>query len=627
MTGLSGLFYDIARVESLPGPQGTLYGRNAAAGAINIITNHPVDRREAAAEVEVGSYDLVRAFEMLNVPLTDALAVRGAFQHLSHTGYNKAGGDDASENSGRLQALWKSGPARLLLSGDYTWVGGKGTMDNDLKAADPYDSRSIYSPAVVGLAGVKVQQMGLMAQFDYDLNFATLTAQATDRTSIERSWTLGGGNASFFQFKSRAKIGEVRLTSNAAKPLQWVIGAFGFDEKQPSYGVVSVNPNNPFGANGPCNAAGPGVCGNALPQLDLRTRSYAFYGQTTWTPIDPLHITGGIRYSHDKKDYAAAHLCQVGGNGRFFNLDVCLTPAIPLSAGSPATWSSTDYKLGVSYDVTANSLLYANYSTGYRAGGSFISPFNPTYGPEHIKNYELGWKNQFFNRRLIVNVDAYKEDYQDFIYTYTVVGDLVPIAHVFVPFQQAQADNLGKVDIHGADLTVAWLATPDDLFNAGLEWISTEVKTATLRCSAAVPTDNGPCATAAGFISPVGKPLPNTPEWRVTLSYEHTFRLDGGATVVPRVQFHGESGRWEDFSRPAGRQTRQDAFSDTDASITFTSANKVWDVQAYVQNIENSAVFLTAGATTQNLNLFPSGYTAIYRPPRTFGVKVGAHFQ
>jgi iron complex outermembrane receptor protein len=630
MTGLAGLFYDIARVESLPGPQGTLYGRNAAAGAVNIITNHPVNHLEAETQLEYGNYNTVRAFEMMNVPVTDDIAIRGAFQHYAHDGYNKAGGDNASQDSGRGQFLWKHGPARLLLSADYTHIGGKGTMDNNLGAPDPYDSRAIYSQQAVNLANVNVKQLGLMAQFDYDIaNFATFTAQASQRDSIERSWTLGGGQTSFFQFKSHANIGEVRLTSDSTKPLQWVVGAFGFDEKQPSYGVVGVNPANPFGASGPCTAAGPGVCGNALPQLGLRTRSYAFFGQATWTPIDPLHLTGGIRYSHDKKDYAGSELCQVGGNGSWFNLTFnnCATPAISLAAGTPLINSSTDYKLGASYDVNPDSLLYANYSTGYRAGGEFISPFFPTYGPEHIKNYEIGWKNQFFNHRLVVNVDAYKEDYQDFIYTYGVVGDIVPVPGVFVPLQQSQADNLGKVDIHGADFSVQWLATPDDLFNAGVEWLHSEVKDAHLRCTAVVPTDNGPCAVAGGFVNPVGKPLPNTPEWRVTLSYEHTFRLDGGATLVPHVQFHGESGRWEDFTRPNLRQTRQDAFSDSDASLTYTTANKEWEVQAYVQNIEDSAVFLNAGASTSVPALFTSGYAAVYRPPRTFGAKVTAHFQ
>jgi iron complex outermembrane receptor protein len=628
MTGLAGLFYDIARVESLPGPQGTLYGRNAAAGAVNIITNQPAFERQAAAEVEAGNYNLFRGFGMLNVPVTDDLAIRAAFQRYKHDGYNKADGDDADQTSGRVSALWRHDKLRVFASVDYTEIGGHGTIDNDLNAADPYDSRAIYSVASTRLAGVDIKQLGMQLKADYDLDFATLTAQVSQRNSVEKSFTRGNDELSFFDFKSRANIGELRLTSNSTMPLQWVVGAFGFDEKQPSYGIVGANSDNPFGAGGTCdalNATPAPACGNYLPELGLRTQSYAFFGQATYTPVDPLHLTVGLRYSHDKKSYDGKYLCQVGGNGQFFNYSPCQNAAIPLDAGSPAKWESTDYKLGVSYDVNPNSLLYVNTSSGYRAGGSFISPFNPTYGPEDITNYEIGWKNSFFNRRLIVNVDAYRQNYEDFIYTYNVVGDIVPVPGVFVPFSISQADNLGKVKITGADLTVAWLATPDDLFNFGLEYIHTKVGTATLRCVAPTATDNGPCAAQAGFVNPTGKALPNTPEWRVTLSYEHTFRLDGGATLVPRAQLHAESGRWMDFSHLAG--TRQDAFTQTDLSLTWTSADKAWDVSAWVQNLEDKAVFLNAGAANgAHPAEFPSGIAAIYRAPRTFGVKIGAHF-
>ena len=629
MTGLAGLFYDISRVESLPGPQGTLYGRNAAAGAVNIITNHPVFERQASAELEAGAYNLFRGTGMLNVPLSDDLAVRAAFQRYKHDGYNKAGGDDADQTSGRLSALWRHDKLRLFASVDYTEINGHGTMDNDLDAPDPYDSRAIYSTAATRLAGVGVKQLGMQLTADYDLNFATLTAQVSQRNSVEKTYTLGNDELSYFSFKSRANIGEVRLTSNSTTPLQWVVGVFGFDEKQPSYGAVGANSDNPFGAGGTCDALNstPNIpaCANYLPQLDLRTRSYAVFGQATYSPIETLHLTAGLRYSHDKKDYADAYLCQIGGNGQFFNLGVCQNAPLTLGTGSPATWESTDYKLGVSYDVNPNSLLYANTSTGYRAGGSFISPFNPTYGPEDITNYEIGWKNSMFDRRLIVNVDAYRQNYNDFIYTYNVIGDIVPVPGVFVPFSISQADNLGKVKITGADLTVAWLATPDDLFNFGVEYIHTKVGDAVLRCTAPAPTDNGPCAATAGFVDPTGKALPNTPEWRFTASYEHTFRLDGGATVVPRVQFHAESGRWMDFSHIAG--TRQDTFTQTDLSLTYTSADKGWNVGAWVQNLEDKAVFLNAGASNgAHPAEFPSGIAATYRAPRTFGVKIGAQF-
>jgi iron complex outermembrane receptor protein len=421
---------------------------------------------------------------------------------------------------------------------------------------------------------------------------------------------------------------ELRLTSNGNGPLKWVVGAFGFDEKQPSYGVVSADQSNPFGAGGTCDALNstPNIpaCGNYLPQFNLRTRSYAFFGQATWTPIDRLHITGGLRYSHDLKNYNGAYLCQVGGDGTQFLLNACQNPPIPIDDGKPQTLSKVNYKAGLSYDVTADLMLYANTSSGYRAGGSFISPFYPTYGPETIKAYEIGWKNQLFNHRLIVNVDAYRQNYQNYIFTYTVAGDIVPIQGVFVPFTSSQADNLGTVKITGADLTVAYMATRDDMFNVGLEWIETKIGKASLRCTATVATDNGPCA-AVNFRSPEGLPLPNTPNWRLTGAYEHTFNLKSGATVAARVQSHWEAGRYMDIFQSPG--TYQRAFTKTDLSLTYTAPDKAWNVGAWVQNVENRAVFANAGPYSGTLGqYYPSGYSVLYRAPRVWGVKAGAKF-
>lgn len=627
MTGLAGLFYDISRVESLPGPQGTLYGRNAAAGAINIITNHPVNRFEGAGEIEGGGYGLFRGFGMINVPVTDEFAVRGAFQRYQHNSYNKAGGDDADQTSGRLSAQWKHDRLTVFASADYTSIGGKGSIDNDLDNP-PYDSTAIYTRASKQIANVSVHQRGAMVQADYDLDFATLTGQYSNRLSNESSWTRGSGQLSYFNFKSRANIGELRLTSKGAGPVTWVVGAFAFDEKQPSYGVVSADQSNPFGNGGTCDAsnATPDIpaCGNYLPQLNLRTRSYAFFGQTTVTPIDGLHFTGGLRYSHDRKDYAGAYLCQVGGTGSDFDLSTCQNPPIPIDTGKFQKTHKINYKAGVSYDVTNTSMVYANVSTGYRAGGSFISPFFPTYGPENITAYEAGWKNSFFNHRLVVNVDAYRQVYDDYIFTYNVSGDIVPVPGVFVPFQSSQADNLGKVTINGADLTVAFLATKHDLINFGAEYIHTKVGKATLRCTATVATDNGPCA-AVNFVSPQGLPLPNTPSWRLTGSYEHTFELPGGGTIVPRIQTHYESGRYMEIFQAPG--TYQKAFTKTDVSIDYAPADKNWNIGAWVQNLENKAVFQNAGSYNGTLtSLYPSGYSVIYRAPRTWGVKFGAKF-
>lgn len=123
-----GNFFDISRVEVLKGPQGTLYGRNSAGGALNIISNSPVlGERFGALNVEIGNYSKISVDGMFNMPISDTMAVRGAFQAVNRKGYSSAGFDDDKKESGRLSLLWEpSSDVSLRVTGTYTHVGGTG---------------------------------------------------------------------------------------------------------------------------------------------------------------------------------------------------------------------------------------------------------------------------------------------------------------------------------------------------------------------------------------------------------------------------------------------------------------------------------------------------------------------
>src|SRR5271165_1585051 len=141
----SGLFYDVARVEVLRGPQGTLYGRNATAGTINVITNHPnFDGDSGSAEVEAGNYGLLRSSAMFNAPLSETLAVRGAMETLRHNGYLSDGYNDADDIAARLQAFWRpTDSVSLLMYGDFFHQGGVGPGLTMLSRVTPCD----FNPA------------------------------------------------------------------------------------------------------------------------------------------------------------------------------------------------------------------------------------------------------------------------------------------------------------------------------------------------------------------------------------------------------------------------------------------------------------------------------------------------
>jgi iron complex outermembrane receptor protein len=144
---LAGNFFDVARVEVLKGPQGTLYGRNASGGAINIITNRPdFDSFGGYGEVEAGNYSMAAFQGALNVPLSSNLAVRVSGQAVSRDGYmSTTGGNDDKHQAGRLQILWRGDGVKLLIAGDYAHVGGVGPdqdvmSDNHAATGSPFTS-------------------------------------------------------------------------------------------------------------------------------------------------------------------------------------------------------------------------------------------------------------------------------------------------------------------------------------------------------------------------------------------------------------------------------------------------------------------------------------------------------
>jgi len=129
----SGEFYDVDRVEVLKGPQGTIYGRNATAGAVNIITNKPTDQLGGYIQTDVGNYSSFSTAGAFNAPISDRLYTRVAFQTVNHQGYFSNGQNDANDVAGRLQVLYKpSSAVSLLLSADVIHQGGRGPEDEPL---------------------------------------------------------------------------------------------------------------------------------------------------------------------------------------------------------------------------------------------------------------------------------------------------------------------------------------------------------------------------------------------------------------------------------------------------------------------------------------------------------------
>lgn len=642
-TAPAGVFYDLERVEVVKGPQGTLYGRNATGGAINVLPKRP-SLGEVGGEVlvEYGNYDSKKGMAALNVPIGETVALRVAGQIVDRDGYISDGYDDDKGEAARASLLIEpSGLWSMTLVADYYRQHGKGAgavlLPNNAFAVPPLEDRvSISDPrakaAIAGYAATRfapdfcggfgsfiregcVSQAGtdgfldnkfygVSATVEGDMGFGTLTVIPAWRKSDVRFRTyLPGFAGDFIDVADQLSL-EVRLASNEDQRLRYVLGAFLFDEKQ-----VTEN----FFRQGTISTT------RFTPRL--KTESLAAFGQLTFDITDALRLVAGGRFTKEDK----SQLTSTAAGG----LPGPVEPPLSAPFTGELTFEKFTWKAGVEFDAGPASLVYANVATGFKSGGFFVAqPPNNTFAPETLTAYTVGAKNRFLDNKLQLNVEGFYWDYTDQQITY--VGG-VPVGNGRFA-QGSITTNAGKSRIFGAELEARFAPTRNDLFNVNVQYLNGKYKsllTANFSPTGAPVTTGcttlGSRAANPGFnnarfydIDCSGKPTVNSPRWAVNLGYQHTFELNDALDLVAGARGNIESGRYMNTNyRP---EERQDSFAMADAFLALESADG-WNVTGFVNNITDEEVLARAG--TRPILDFPVG---TLRPPRTYGVRVGFAF-
>jgi iron complex outermembrane recepter protein len=389
------IFFDLARVEVLKGPQGTLYGRNASGGAINLITNRPTQEFEGRLSLEAGNFDHLQGTGVLNVPAGDTLAFRAAGQIVDREGYLSDGYDDQDTKAGRLLALWNpSETMSLLVTGEYAQIGGKGAgvvRRSSLQpvASDPWTgpSEPISQPPtafipngtrVLDDGNTDVESRGLSAEFNWELPFATLTFIPAVR-NVDIAYLTYTPAFRFDTTETSEQTSyELRL-GNASERLNWVGGLFYFDEDQTEVYFLNANPIQQSNVD-----------------VDLNNESWAAFGQATFSVNDTLRLIGGVRYTEEDKEQSGQTIATLP------------VAAVTNNAGQ-RSFDDVSWKAGVEYDVAPDSMLFFTAATGFKAGGFFpsVQAPNNSYDPEELLAYTLGLRNRFLDRRLQVNVETF----------------------------------------------------------------------------------------------------------------------------------------------------------------------------------------------------------------------------
>lgn len=631
---LTSEFYDIQRVEVLKGPQGTLYGRNASGGAINLITALPrLGVVSGRISGEIGNFGSQTFEAALNIPVSDTLALRASGQIVSKGGYTSEGFSDDEHQSARLKAYWApSSDVSLLLNASYGHVGGMGAgfvllnrlpgKDKFLDATSP-EARSFIErrqfaalpPGAVTApspddATQDLRFWNVSAELSWNLGFADLTVlpayrDARMRNAVFPTFLFDTG-AAFGNFPERPETSrqtsvEVRL-SNDGDRLKWVAGGYFYNEDQ----FVQ-------------NRVFAGFIQDVGQVSNLGTRSYAAFGQTTLGLTDTIRVIAGARYTSDKRSLS---------NGGTYSLLPTLT-LLERYEGSK-TFQNVSWKAGVEADLSPDSLFFATASTGFKAGGfNQLGALMATPGsnaasrfdPERLTSYEVGIKSKLLDRRLQLNVEGFYWDYKDHQEAHVALSGRGVVGLSF--------ENAGNATIYGGSADMIFKPYRSGTFHAGVEFVHSRYDDFSFMQSAAFlfPGSTG-CAvlptTIVGLAGPVvtvdcsGRQVTRSPKWSGNAGYTQTFDLQDGR-VNATVDMVFASARWlaADFipiERAAGYAT-------FDASLAYV-AKAGFSLTAFVRNLTDEAVYTGA----QQAPYSPGVAVSSVGAARTYGVRADFKF-
>jgi iron complex outermembrane receptor protein len=630
MNGLTGYFYDLQRMEILHGPQGTLYGRNAAAGAVNIITNKPRQEFGAAGELEFGNFGEFRTEGSLNVPLSSTFAVRFAARQFQHEGYYSNGLSDAHQQGARISALKTfSDASTLLASIDYensndrdyglsivgvrnlpaTLVNGVYVINpppNVKVPSDPFNDTLTLYPNGSSISTNATRNWGGQLTYTRDLGFATLTAQTGYRKTtafavfLQPPAPLFGGPTGTQQFpqNSHSYSGEVRLASTGTGPLQWVAGLFSFGQHGDGY--ICVTPTNQT----------PPFCVFKSGMYN-HMKSYAAYAQGAYTPATlggKLHLVLGARYNRDRvtsSDFESAVFFPPGG-------DI-------VNEGLENTGQKGTYKVGVNFDLGPDSLLYLSNSTGYRAP-NFQFGREPFVPAETVHNWNLGSKNEFFNNRVRVNFDAFYNHY----YGSERSGQTYPPPQApFLPFSEILTYSTGEMRFRGASVATNFVITPDDQLTVSLQYIDATylkfVQPAKFKNTIPLGLNGVPTGQPVGDYS--GRKVGGVTPLSGNASFDHSWHIgDGRLTASLAAVYHGST-HMQDANPGTLTDVVQPSYVQGDVSLSYGPNNGNWSVTGWVRNVSDGISWSSAAYSSTASNGL---VTAALNPPRTFGVTLRA---
>ncbi len=624
-------FFDVERVEILKGPQGTLYGRNATSGSINVITKRPTNEFSAEFSALAGNYDRLQAFGAISGPISDRVRGRLAVQKETRGGYSEVVRQDiepridqplitddvedlnALSIRGTVEVDWSDTVRSTVIADyyeqddqavvwhfggenpDFTQVALFNTLANDAGRQTP-NTRTIPSEQD---SFNRVENWGVSHRLDADLpagySLMALTAYRETKPNVFND--LDMSNAFLVDASRRENqqqfSQELQLSSPTDQFVSFILGAYYFDEKNDIFNEYNMPYlDQVFGTT-------PDYCCTfRLNGLDTETTAYAIFGEATIDLTSTLSAVVGGRYSHEKRSGANV--------GVFEEINFGLAEF----AVDEDSWSAFTPKFGINYQVTDDLFSYLSVSKGFKSGGfnwgAFLS-FPPdvtadevqtalTFDQEEVWAYEVGAKSDLLDGRLRVNAAAFYYDYQDLQVPFTEENNVV-------------IRNAATSKIMGAEIETQWLLTDSLRGEFNYTYLNAEYDDYTT-IDAKRP--------GLGEQDLSGNKLLKAPEHQFNVGLEYTGLLPerlGELTLRGDWIYQSEI-FFTEFNRD---EQSQDGYHWLKARATYAPVNSSWSIAAFVDNITDELVL-----TNQRIsgNIIGSVNLNAYAPPRTYGLQI-----
>ncbi len=600
---------NVSRVEVLKGPQGTLFGRNATGGVIQIVTKDPshtpaLDVTAGYANFDTSTFNLYG-----ETGVTDTLAVNvsGLYRDQGEGwGRNVFSGNDAfytDERAVTSKLMWTPAESTTVkLLGFYdkleSDVGINFNVYPGSVATDGSQNLGRYTVNHIDTP-IRNEQYLIGLAVEHDFGWSRLVS-LTGYQHLDNSFDFNvngiTGRATPFKSSTNIRIDagtqtrtqELQLLSPADSPIDWIAGLFYLDDRQSAAQITCVN------LAAACN---PPTAPSVLRAVQ-DTRSYAAFGQMSFDVFAATGLTLGLRYTDDKKELSGS---QPGAAVPY--------PGAPF-AGDPdgipteKTWSKLTWRAALDHKFNDDMLGYVSYNRGFRSGSYNISNWiNAPINPEVLDAYEIGFKSEWFDHALRLNSALFYYDYKDI-----QLRSAAPPA----PVGQFLTLNAAESEIYGLDVDFVAAATERLSIQGGFEVLHAEyTKFPAGPCTAAAPIGG---TVLGGTVSSIcdlsGYDLIRAPHFTGTLGFTYEVPTSVGEFSIGANNSYNSGFYWDPDNR-----LKQKAYNSLNATLGWT-INDQWRFELWGKNLLDEKI----DATVQGA----SGGSDIQSPgePRTYGVRV-----